>query len=242
MRPGFGYQSGNSILHSLDPRTKLFGIFLFSVTLVVSSPEIILFAGIMTFGISWISNISIRGIIDDIKPLLFIFFLAGVAQVITYPVVPGLIRGLTVAARFTVIVTLSYLFTATTPPGETRLAVESLLKHIPLINESDWGTMFSTAFRFFPYMFEEMNRVRDAQKSRLGDKGLRRQVYTFVIPFFSRSFRVADTLALAMASRAYSSDRTSIDSIELSRIDYLGSIVVLLLSSLGILYRVGFTM
>jgi energy-coupling factor transporter transmembrane protein EcfT len=212
-RAGFAYSDGDTVLHRVDARAKLVALVVVSLALTWASAPVTASLGGVTYLAARSAGVSAREILRDVRLVLVVLVVGTVARALSDPagVVPGAAAGVVASGRFVVIIALAYIVSATTRPGDVRLAVESFLAPVPRVEGADWGTMFATAARFFPLVFEESRRVRDARKARLGG---RRSWYSRVrstaFALLTRTFRRGDTLALAVESRAYSSDRTSL--------------------------------
>lgn len=231
-RPGFAYRDGDTFLHGADARAKLFSVVTISLALARASAVVTVAVGVLAYLAARSAGVSARELLRDVRLVLVILVVGTVARAVSDPagIVAGTAAGVVVSARFVVIIALAYVVSATTRPGDVRLAVEWFLAPVPGVKETDWGTMFAAAARFFPVVFEESRRVREARKARLG--GRRRwysRVRSTAFTLLTRSFRRADTLALAIEARAYSSDRSSLRKLQWERADTLmviASIVV----------------
>jgi len=127
------------------------------------------------------------------------------------------------------LIALALVVSSSTPAADVGLAVEWLLRPVPLVNETDWATMFAAAVRFFPLIGEEVDVVRDAQRARLGDeRGTVSRLVGLLVAVVAGTLRRADALALAMRARGYRGTRTSRRALRFDRLD-----VALLLGSVG---------
>lgn len=221
-RTGFAYRDDDTCLHGVDARAKLVALVAVSLALTWASAVATAVVGVLTYIVARSAGVGGRELLRDVRLVLLILVVGTAARALSDPagVVAGTAAGVVASARFVVIIALAYVVSATTRPGDIRLAVESFLAPVPLVKESDWGTMFSTAARFFPLVFEESRRVREARKARLGERRswysrVRSTAFTLLI----RTFRRADTLALAVEARGYSSERTSLRRLEWKRGD-----------------------
>ena len=80
------YVKGNSILHRLDPRTKIFGMLGIMVALFLINQWIgLLYATVVVFAILGLSKVPIRYYIKGIKPLLFILVFTALIQMFFTP-------------------------------------------------------------------------------------------------------------------------------------------------------------
>ena len=68
------YVKGNSILHRLDPRTKIIGMLGIMVALfLINKWTGLIYAAVVVFAVLALSKVSISYYIKGIKPLLFIY-------------------------------------------------------------------------------------------------------------------------------------------------------------------------
>lgn len=221
-RAGFAYREGDTFLHAADARAKFAGLVFVSLSLTWASAGATIGVGFLAYVVALSADVRARDMLRDVRLVLVILVVGAGARALSDPegFVAGAAAGTVAAGRFVVIIALAYVFSATTRPADVRLAVERFLAPLPFVSEKDWGTMFAAAARFFPLVSEEARRVREARKSRLGDEqGWYTRVRSTAFASLTRSFRRADTLALAMESRGYSSERTSLRKLEWRRTD-----------------------
>lgn len=221
-RPGFAYRDGEGVLHRADARAKLVGLVVVSLALARASGPATAGVGLVAYLAARSAGVGVRELLRDARLVLFVIIVGTVARAVSDPdgIAEGAVAGTVVSARFVVIIALAYVVSATTRPGDVRLAVEWFLAPVPRVNETDWGTMFAAAVRFFPLVFDESKRVREARRARLGGRQpWHRRVRSTAFTLLTRSFRRADTLALAMEARGYSGERTSLRSLGWKRDD-----------------------
>lgn len=117
--------------------------------------------------------------------------------------VPGLVRGLTMALRLLNITGASYLFTATTDPGD--LAYALMQAGLPY----RYGFMLVTALRFVPLLREEAGTVYAAQLAkgipldRPAPATLPQLARYMFWPLTVAALEKVDTLAASMEGRAF---------------------------------------
>lgn len=223
------YYSANSLLHALDPRTKLISSFAFIIIVFFADnlPTYIMSIG-FCLAIAIISKIPLKQLIKSLRPLIFIvaftsffniFWTKG--EILLTPenffikiYLEGLIAALYMVIRLISLVmgTLILISYTTTPIALTH-GIESLL--LPLaklkVPVHDFAMMMSIALRFIPTLMEETDKIINAQKARGTDfetGGLIKKAKAFIpimIPLFVSAFRRADELATAMECRCYNS-------------------------------------
>ena len=231
---------GNSLIHRLDPRTKIILAILFIVAVFLASNPVSFFALILFLAITVaLSRISFSVIFKGIKPIVFVLIFTALINVFltkgeSEPLVSfwiiniyfeGIMRAVFMALRVIIlIVGTSTLLTYTTSPISLTDGIESLLKplklfHIPV---HLFAMMMTIALRFIPTLIEETEKIMNAQKSRGADftsGGLVKRakaLIPIIIPLFVSSFKRAEELATAMECRCYRGDKNRTKLIKLS--------------------------
>ncbi len=219
---GLGFKHGNSFLHKLDPRFKIFILLIFTiVNFHAGFPAQGVFTLIIFFALIRI-RISFISIIKEIR--YFIFFLIAIffIRAFTTPgdeifrfyalvaTAQGINQGALVCWRLLVVVFWGIIFVTTTRTSLIRGAVIRLLRPVPGICEKRAGTMISLVVRFIPMILDQAKETSDVQKAR-GIEIRKNPVFRltkFTIPFMRRIFLDADNLIIAMESRCYNENRT----------------------------------
>ena len=251
---------GNSIIHKLDPRTKIICAFIFIVSVfVANNPVAFLLLSICTLLFVAASRISFKVILKGIKPIVFIVLFTAILNVfmtlgegeplVSFWVVniylEGIIRAIVVSLRvILLIVGTSALLTYTTSPISLTDGLESLLAPLKKIGVPvhTFAMMMSIALRFIPTLVEETEKIMNAQKSRGADftSGSLTQrakaLIPLLVPLFVSSFKRAEELATAMECRCYRGDknRTKLVKLEYVSRDYLSIALFILLLGLVI--------
>lgn len=218
------YVSGDSVLHRLDPRTKIIGALVYSAAVLSCSSFISMAAaGAAAAAAAVISKIPVSYIIKGLKPLqwfiLFtviidLFCIDGTALWqfgaihITYE---GISAAALLALRFIFFVLGTSLLTLTTPPVALTDGLARLMKPLKAIKlpADDIAMIISITLRFIPAFADEAERIMKAQKARGADFGSGsiitriRSIMPVTIPLFISVFRRADELSLAMDARCY---------------------------------------
>ena len=223
------YFPGNSIVHRLDPRTKLIGLVVYIVALFSAS-------GWVSYGLAFaflalaiiLSRIGIKAIVRGMKPLVVILIFTGVLNLFFTEgervlvsfwrisiTMEGLRRAIFMVVRILLLVSATFLLTYTTSPIRLTDSLESLLSplkkiHIPV---HELAMMMCIALRFIPTLIEETDKIMVAQKARGADfengKLLDRvkALIPILVPLFISAFRRADELATTMECRCYHGDK-----------------------------------
>ncbi len=216
---------GKSLIHRLDPRTKLVLLVVYIVALFMAESWasyglMVLFLG----GIIAISRVPPKSFLRGLKPLIFIlaftgilnlFFTQGETVLVQFwsitITLEGILRAIFMIARILMLVMGTFLLTYTTSPIALTDGLESLLKPLKYIKVPvhELSMMMCIALRFIPTLIEETDKIMSAQKARGADfengKLLERvkALVPVLVPLFISAFRRADELATAMECRCY---------------------------------------
>ena len=249
---------GYSVIHKLDPRTKILLATAFIVMVfVANNPISLLCVGIFAFSLVPISRISFKVILKSIKPIVFILLFTALINVFMTegdgaPLVEfwiikiyteGIVRAVFMAVRVIIlIVGTSILLTYTTSPISLTDGLESLLSPLKVIKVPvhTFAMMMSIALRFIPTLVEETEKIMNAQKSRGADftsGGLIKRAKALIpllVPLFVSSFKRAEELATAMECRCYRGDknRTKLVKLEYRARDYVALLLFALFLAL----------
>ncbi len=244
---------GNSVIHKMDPRTKLVILVIYIVALFVAVSWIsygVMFA-FLAFAIA-ISKIPVKSIVRGMKPLVLIlvftgilniFFTGGETVLIAFwgvkITLEGLVRAFFMMIRILMLIAGTFLLTYTTSPISLTDGLESLLSPLKRIKVPvhELSMMMCIALRFIPTLIEETDKIMSAQKARGADfetgKLMERvkALIPVLVPLFISAFRRADELATAMECRCYhgGEGRTKMKLLRYSRRDYLAYAVSLVL-------------
>ena len=220
------YFPGNSVIHRLDPRTKLIMLVVYIVALfmAVSWVSYALMAAFLIVVIK-ISTIPPKSIIRGMKPLVMIlvftgvlnlFFTAGEGEpLVDFWIITvyaeGLERAIFMVIRILMLISGTFLLTYTTSPISLTDGLESLMNPLKALKVPvhELSMMMCIALRFIPTLIEETDKIMNAQKARgadfengsLLDKA--KALVPILVPLFISAFRRADELATAMECRCY---------------------------------------
>ncbi len=218
------YFPGNTVVHRLDPRTKLLLTLVYIVALFLCKWFIsyALMAAFLVAAIA-LSRIRPKALLKGLKPLLIIivftavinlFFTDGTVLVqfwVFRITEEGLVNAFFLVLRIFLLVTGTFLLTYTTSPIALTDGLESLLSPLKKLRfpVHELAMMMSIALRFIPTLIEETDKIISAQKARGADfetgNLLRRAkaLVPILVPLFVSAFRRADELATAMECRCY---------------------------------------
>ena len=216
------YFPGDTVIHRLDPRTKILWVVLYIVALFLAVGWIgyaVMTA--VTAACMIVSRIHPRHIFKGLKPMIFlilftaalnIFYTSGTPVLPGWPITwEGLDRAAKMALRIILLITGTFLLTYTTSPMALTDGMERIFNPLKKIGlpVHEMTMMMSMALRFIPTLIEETDKIMSAQKARGADfeNGnliqRAKALLPILVPLFVSSFRRADELAVAMESRCY---------------------------------------
>jgi biotin transport system permease protein len=218
----FAFRPGSSGIHRLDVRYKLMMICLLSICLVRSGGWACLLYFLTLNLCFYVSTINPYRILMQMKLFIVLLAFVFVARSVTTPgdewaslfgitaTRQGVLDGMLVAARFGLVMLTGLLFCTTTRPSEVKGAVQWFLAPIPFIPEKRVGVMVSLTLAFMPVILKQARSIQDAQAARCGnlEKNPIKRITRLALPLLKNTFLRADRMALAMASRCYSDDRS----------------------------------
>ena len=218
------YYPGNSVVHRLDPRTKIILVILYIVMLFSASQEVGLIPGILFFVLAYlVSGVPLGKVIKSLKAIIPIILFTAVLNLffVGDDVIwqfyfikitgEGIEFSIFMVVRIIALIAGTSLLTYTTTPIALTDGLESLLSPLKKVRfpVHDLAMMMTIALRFIPTLVEETDKIMSAQKARGADLesgGLIKRAKALVpilIPLFISAFRRAEELALAMESRCY---------------------------------------
>ena len=220
------YFPGTSVIHRLDPRTKLILLIVYIVALFLAKSWIS-YGLMLAFLLSVIkvSTIPAKSIVRGMKPLVMILVFTGVLNLfftregrelvnlgdVVVITEGGLTRAILMMARILMLITGTFLLTYTTSPISLTDGLESLLNPLKKIHAPvhELSMMMCIALRFIPTLIEETDKIMSAQKARGADfeegslMDRAKALIPILVPLFIGAFRRADELATAMECRCY---------------------------------------
>lgn len=249
MRPDFaigGFLPLESLLHRLDPRTKLIGLLVLLGTvflssglsgIAVSTAAVVCLAILSRAGwrIWWYALARFSWMLIIVLGVNLLFRQEGrpvFAGEIELPVTwEGVEQSIGLTAQLGLAIMLSLIMTLTTSPSQLARAVERLgrpLERLGIPVRELTMTML-LAMRFLPLLHHELRTIVDAQKSRgvelaTGTPVFRaRNFVSVLVPALSAALRRAEILATAMTARGFRPDRerSAYRVLRFSPLDYL---------------------
>jgi energy-coupling factor transport system permease protein len=219
------YVPVESILHRMDPRSKLLIIFIF-VCVVFIANNSITYGILLAYTILMImfSKVPIRFILTGLIPVLWLvlftllihlFFTREGNLVVDWGWIKiyeeGIRQGIFISLRFFLLVLVTSLLTLTTTPIEITDGIEYLLAPLKKVKfpVHELALMMSISLRFIPTLMQETDKIMKAQIARGVEftsgpfKERLKAIIPLLIPLFISSFKRAEELAIAMEARGY---------------------------------------
>ena len=236
---------GDTIVHRLDPRTKLLAVILYIVALFCAKSVYAYGIVIVVLVICVVaSRVPLKALTKGLKPvyiivaftaLMNLFFTAGepiwdvwLLRRISWE---GIHSAVAMVLRIVLLIMGTFLLTYTTSPISLTDALEHLLSPLKKIKlpVHELAMMMSIALRFIPTLIEETDKIMSAQKARGADFESgnifkrAKALVPILVPLFIGAFRRADELATAMECRCYhgGEGRTRLKQLSMDRTDYL---------------------
>lgn len=253
------YVARDSILHRLDPRTKLMAIAIFMLLVFFLHSYIsYVLVTCLVLGCLACSKIPPSFFIKGLLPILFIlsftfvyhlFLTKGENLIFQFGYLhiymEGIVEGCRVLLKIVLLVLMTSLLTLTTKPLDIAYGLETIMRplkklHVPV---EQFALMLSIALRFIPTIIQELDRIMDAQRSRgvqFDHQSKVKRITNYIpviIPLLLTSIQRAENLSLAIDARAYSDgrNRTRFKLLKFKSLDYW-TLSILLLVLLGLLF------
>ncbi len=255
------YFPGDTVIHRLDPRTKILAILAYIViTFCVDSYIGYIVLAVFVAGSIYMSKVPPAFVFKGLKPILVFIIITGLFNLfltggeiawqwgflkITYE---GIRFAVFMVLRLTFLMLGTSLLTLTTSPISLTDGMENLLRPFTKIGlpAHELSMMMSIALRFIPTLMEETDKIMKAQAARGADfesGGLLQRAKSMVpilVPLFISAFRRADELATAMECRCYrgGAERTSLNELKYDINDAAAGGVMLLLLAVVIVLNI----
>lgn len=237
------YYPADSVIHRLDPRTKLVGtlVFIFSLFLFRSFAAYFV-ATVFLAGVIRLSKVPFKFMVRGLKAIFILLLITVAFNLFLTPGTPllkiwkitvtkeGMQTAIFMALRLIYLIIGSSVMTLTTTPNQLTDGMEKGLRplnkiHVPV---HDVAMMMSIALRFIPLLLEETDKIMKAQMARGADfesGGIIQKAKSMVpllVPLFISAFRRANDLAMAMEARGYhgGEGRTKMKPLRYQKCDY----------------------
>ncbi len=258
------YFPGKSIIHRLDPRTKLMAVTLYIVALFLCKSFVTYAMMFVVLALCiGLSRVPLKSILRGMKPVLFIvcftallnlFYTPGEHELFHFWIFratwEGLLAAFYMVIRILMLIAGTFLLTYTTSPILLTDGLESLMKPLKKIRVPvhELAMMMSIALRFIPTLIEETDKIMAAQRARGADfesgnlMQRAKAMIPLLVPLFISAFRRADELAVAMECRCYhgGEGRTRLRQLSYQAKDWIALALFLVLTvAVGVLGHFG---
>lgn len=219
------YVPAHSLIHRMDPRSKLLIIFLFVCIVFIANNSLTYgLLALYTLMMISLSKVPIQFIISGLKPVLWLvlftlilhLFLTKEGELLFQAgwftiYEEGLRQGIFISLRFFLLILMTSILTLTTTPIEITDGLESLLNPLNKVKfpVHELALMMSISLRFIPTLMQETDKIMKAQTARGVEfssgpiKERVKAIIPLLIPLFVNSFKRAEELATAMEARGY---------------------------------------
>ena len=260
------YYQEDSVIHRLDPRTKIFLLILFSVGIFlqftnnITSLMMSVIYLALVFVVMIISRIRILDLFKSLSVMWFMLIFLMIVYIINPVQNPNLPIAFTIFGRdvywdafvnmgyiilrLILLISLAMVLTSSTRPMDLTYAFEWYMHPLKVIHfpVHEIAMTLSIALRFIPTLLDETNRIMKAQESRGADFShgfLRRfrAIISLMIPLFVSAIQRSEELANAMEVRGYD-PRAKRTKYRLLRFGWRDLIAFLLIAAIfaGIIY------
>jgi biotin transport system permease protein len=200
------YEPGATLVHGLDPRTKLaFQVAFTAAAFAHTTPRGLVVLTGVAGGVLLAARLRPRSVVADLR-LVFPFLVAA-------PLLQGLMLGppwfsladarfpALASYRVVLVLFVSAAYVHTTPSRESRAAIQRLVPGRP---GQFLGIGVGLVFRFLPVLQRDALRAREAMRARLGDaRPVTERMRIVATTSLRRAFDRSDTLALALGARCF---------------------------------------
>lgn len=231
------YEADETVVHRLDPRSKLLLQVGFALAVVTHSTtvELIPYTAFALLS-CYLAGVSIRRVLWSFRAILLILAAAPVFASLTWGspwIIPErALRSLIAGYAIVLVLFVSAAYVRTTPIRDTRAAIQ---RHLPGRAGQLLGVGISLVFRLFPVMLRDVQRIDLALAARSGTGLTRRQrIRLITVGSIRKAFGRADTLSLALKARCFSWNPT-LPALSFSRVDYPVVLLAVLFVAIGIL-------
>ena len=238
------YFPGNTVVHRLDPRTKILLVLVFIIALF-QARSFVSYGILLVFLLVSVrlSKVGAKALLRGMKPVVVILIFTGILNLfygttgrelfhwgMLTITTGGVKTAFFMIVRILMLISGTFLLTYTTSPILLTDGLENLLSPLKKVKVPvhELAMMMSIALRFIPTLIEETDKIMSAQKARgadfdsgnLLDKA--KALVPLLVPLFVSAFRRADELATAMECRCYhgGEGRTRLRQLAYTRIDW----------------------
>src|SRR5699024_6230488 len=207
------YIPGDSLIHRMDPRSKIISIFIF-ICIVFLANNIYTYSLLTLFVLLIIYLTRLKGtfLLNGLRPVVYLIIFTFVLQLfftregeIIFSVVwikiyeLGLKQAIFISLRFFIRVLVTSLLTLTTTPITLTDGIETLLNPLKKVKfpVHELALMMSISLRFIPTLMDELDKIMKAQIARgveFSSGSIKQRIQAIIpllIPLFISSFKRA---------------------------------------------------
>ena len=218
------YYPADSVLHRMDPRTKLLATLLYIIALfIANNPLAIALVLSCLVVVILISKVPFSFMVRGLRGIVMLVVIAGIFNLFLTPgetlwhwsiftiTLEGLRSAILMTVRMVFLIIGTSIMTLTTTPNQLTDGLETGLHFLTYIKVPvhEIAMMMSIALRFIPILIDETDKIMKAQMARGAsfDTGnliqRAKSMVPLLVPLFVSAFRRAYDLALAMEARCY---------------------------------------
>lgn len=234
----YDYIYRDSLIHKLDPRTKLAWLAVLSLLVFLTNSKLKVTGLFLVILLAlMISRLPVKNVWNSSKLLVTLFIIAYILlfSLLLWDFKKGIVDGVFFSLKFFVLIIGSIIFAMSTSPRDLMLSLTKM--KIPY----EFAFMLTIAIRFIPVITRELRHVIDAQKAR-GHKITfsffhpLSSLQTFVpilIPTFHLLLLKSFDLSLSVEARAFRAkkQRTYPPRLKFKKKDYASIALLLLLAA-----------
>ena len=257
------YYPVESVVHRLEPRTKLFGTLIYIISLFFAD-NLLCYAVATVFLAMAVraSRVPFKFIVRGLKAIVFLLLISISFNLFLTPGTTafaiwklkvtweGIRQAAFMAVRLTYLILGSSVLTLTTTPNNLTDGLEKALSPLKVIKVPvhEISMMMSIALRFIPILVEETDKIMKAQMARGADfesgnlVQRAKSMIPILVPLFVSAFRRATDLAMAMEARCYrgGSGRTKMKPLHYEARDRVTYLILLVYLGIVIALRILF--
>lgn len=189
------YTCGDSVIHRLDARIKLFFLVLISFSLFLTAKiEIFSYPFVLLVLVIAISRIKVSCFLKGIIPIIWMI---GFIIILHSLIPPGNMEyGLKISIRLLLLFLWATVLTVTTPSSELGKVISWYARPLRIfkISPENIGLTFSLSLRFFPIILEEAQTIIRVHKLSNRKLTLKEKIESFCTVFFTRVLKRARSI------------------------------------------------
>lgn len=254
------YYAEESVIHRLDPRTKMAGVLVYIVILfLVQNPFWYIGCLAVILILYRLARIPYFYLMKGLRGILLLLVFTFFFRLISTPGTEiahfwiftitgeGIYKAIRMTARIALMIVGASLLSYTSTPRKMADGLEKAFSFLEKVKVPihDMAVIVMIAFRFIPIMLEEMNILMDAQAAR-GVEFEKCSVFrkcknvgSLLMPLFLSTVRRASDLAMAMEARGYTGEHQTsrMNPLIYKKEDYIAYAVILVFLAVFLLLR-----